>query len=123
LSESYFGFENDGIHRFTAEAVVETTVRLIRRQSLEMVAETDAIVLRKLISMTTSILQHAENHLLLLGRNSSMEKVVAFLLEMDVRLTIAGVLSLPMFRRDIADYLGLSLESVFPRGHTMAASR
>jgi CRP/FNR family nitrogen fixation transcriptional regulator len=62
--------------------------------------------------MTTSNLQHAENHMLLLGRKSSMERVAAFLLEMDERLAAAGVLSLPMSRRDIADYLGVRLETV-----------
>ena len=109
-----FGLDNGGgIHRFTAEAVVKTTVRLIRRQSLEVAAETDPVVLRNLLSMTTSNLQHAENHMLLLGRKTSIERVAAFLLEMDERLTATGVMSLPMTRRDIADYLGLSLETVF----------
>jgi CRP/FNR family transcriptional regulator, nitrogen fixation regulation protein len=107
-----FGLENGGVHRFTAEAVVKTTVRLIRRQSLEVVAETDPVVFRNLLSMTTSNLEHAENHMLLLGRKTSIEKVAAFLLEMDERLTATGVMSLPMSRRDIADYLGLTLETV-----------
>ncbi|SDJ62953.1 cAMP-binding domain of CRP or a regulatory subunit of cAMP-dependent protein kinases [Bradyrhizobium sp. Rc2d] len=107
-----FGLENGGTHRFTVEVVVKTTIRLIRRQSLEAVAETDAVVSRNLLSMTTGDLQHAENHVLLLGRKTALEKVVAFLLEMDERLTAAGVMSLPMTRRDIADYLGLTLETV-----------
>ena len=107
-----FGLENGNSHRFTAEALVKTTLRLIKRQSLEAVAENDAVVSRNLLSMTTSNLEHAENHMLLLGRKSSMEKVAAFLLEMDGRLTATGIMALPMTRRDIADYLGLALETV-----------
>jgi CRP/FNR family transcriptional regulator, nitrogen fixation regulation protein len=107
-----FGLETDGIHRFTAEAIVETTVRLVKRVSLAHVAEQDATVARDLLNMTASNLQHAENHMLLLGRKTSLERVAAFLLEMDRRLTAAGVMALPMCRRDIADYLGLTLETV-----------
>ncbi|SHK84898.1 transcriptional regulator, Crp/Fnr family [Bradyrhizobium lablabi] len=107
-----FGLENGAVHRFTAEAIVDTTVRLAKRVNLEHVARADALVARDLLSMTTSNLQHAENHMLLLGRKTSLERVAAFLLEMDSRLTAAGVMALPMSRRDIADYLGLTLETV-----------
>src|SRR5262245_47265791 len=107
-----FGLENGPVHRFTAEAIVDTTVRLAKRVSLEHVAETDALVARDLLSMTTNNLQHAEDHMLLLGRKTSLERVAAFLLEMDRRLTAAGVMALPMNRRDISDYLGLTLETV-----------
>ena len=112
LAGDIFGLENGSEHRFTAEAIVNTTVRLIKRRSLEMVAESDALVSRNLLSMTTSNLQHAEDHMLLLGRKTSLERVAAFLIEMDRRLTAAGVMPLPMSRRDIADYLGLTLETV-----------
>jgi len=112
LAGDIFGLENGSHHRFTAEAIVATTVRLIRRQSLEMVAESDAKVVRNLLTMTTTNLQHAEDHMLLLGRKTSLERVAAFLLEMDKRLSATGVMALPMSRRDIADYLGLTLETV-----------
>ena len=107
-----FGLENGTVHRFTAEAIVDTTVRLMKRRSLEHVAESDALVALDLLNMTTSNLQHAEDHMLLLGRKTSVERVAAFLLEMDRRLTGASVMVLPMCRRDIADYLGLTLETV-----------
>jgi CRP/FNR family nitrogen fixation transcriptional regulator len=107
-----FGLENGSFHRFTAEAIVDTSVRLIKRSSLERVAEVDVGITHDLLYMTTDNLQHAEDHMLLLGRKTSLERVVAFLLEMDRRLTAAGVLALPMSRRDIADYLGLTLETV-----------
>jgi CRP/FNR family transcriptional regulator, nitrogen fixation regulation protein len=107
-----FGLENSGTHRFTAEAIVETTVRLVKRVSLAHVAEQDVTVARDLLNMTASNLRHAEDHMLLLGRKTSLERVAAFLLEMDSRLTAAGIMALPMCRRDIADYLGLTLETV-----------
>jgi CRP/FNR family nitrogen fixation transcriptional regulator len=107
-----FGLEHGGSHRFTAEAIVDTTVRLVKCVSLVHIAENDAAVARDLLNMTASNLQHAENHMLLLGRKTSLERVAAFLLEMDSRLAAAGVMALPMCRRDIADYLGLTLETV-----------
>ena len=65
-----------------------------------------------LLSMTTNSLQHVENHLLLLGRQTAQERVGAFLIEMNGRQTSADVINLPMTRRDIADYLGLTIETV-----------
>src|SRR3954467_6390406 len=67
LAGDIFGLENGGEHRFTTEAIVDTKVRLIKRHSLELVAANDAVVSQNLLSMTTSNLQHAENHMLLLG--------------------------------------------------------
>jgi len=112
LAGDIFGLETGTDHRFTAEAIVDTTVRLMKRRSLEMVAESDVKVARNLLSMTTTNLRHAEDHMLLLGRKTSLERVAAFLIEMDRRSTAAGILALPMCRRDIADYLGLTLETV-----------
>ena len=62
-------------------------------------------------AMTTNSLERAENHILLLGRKTSLERVAAFLIEMDRRLAAADIMPLPMSRRDIADYLGLTLET------------
>ena len=112
LPGDIFGLENGDFHRFTAEAIVETTVRLVKRQSVEREAKNDPAMVRNLLKMTTNNLQHVENHLLLLGRQSATERVAAFLLEMNGRLTSAGAMALPMSRRDIADYLGLTLETV-----------
>jgi CRP/FNR family nitrogen fixation transcriptional regulator len=107
-----FGLENSEVHRFTAEAIVDTRLHLVKRRSLESVAEADLLLARNLLSLTTNNLQHAEDHMLLLGRKTALERVAAFLLEMDRRLAAASILALPMCRRDIADYLGLTLETV-----------
>src|ERR1700756_3483788 len=95
-----FGLENGGVHRFTAEAIVDTSVRLVKRVSLAHVAESDVSVARDLLNMTATNLKHAEDHMLLLGRKTSLERVAAFLLEMDHRLTATGVMALPICRRD-----------------------
>jgi CRP/FNR family transcriptional regulator, nitrogen fixation regulation protein len=112
LAGDVFGFENGPVHRFTAEAIVDTHVRLMKRGSLKAVANEDPLLVNNLLEMTANNLQHAEDHMLLLGRKSAIERVATFLLEMDRRLKRVGFLSLPMNRRDIADYLGLTLETV-----------
>ncbi len=112
LTSDIFGLENSNVHRFTTEAIVDTTLRLVRRRSLDSAAGRDVQVANNLLSLTASNLQHAEDHMLLLGRKTALERVATFLLEMDRRLTAADFIALPMCRRDIADYLGLTLETV-----------
>jgi CRP/FNR family nitrogen fixation transcriptional regulator len=112
LPGDIFGLGNGDFHRFTAEAIVDTTVRLVKRESLKREAKNDPAMVRNLLKLTTNNLQHVENHLLLLGRKSARERVAAFLLEMNCRLTAPDVMALPMTRRDISDYLGLTIETV-----------
>jgi CRP/FNR family transcriptional regulator, nitrogen fixation regulation protein len=112
LPGDVFGLESGAAHRLATEAIIDTTVRLVKRKSLEQAAGHDVQVARKLWTMTAGELRHAEDHMLLLGRKTAMERVATFLLEMDRRLTVAGMMALPMCRRDIGDYLGLTLETV-----------
>jgi CRP/FNR family nitrogen fixation transcriptional regulator len=112
LPGDIFGVENGDVHRLTAEAIVDTEVLIAKRtlvfgESVESLTSSREVL--KLIAMS---LQHAESHLLLLGRQTSVERVAAFLIEMDRRLRSPREMVLPMTRRDIADYLGLTIESV-----------
>jgi CRP-like cAMP-binding protein len=50
----------------------------------------------QLWSMTAKSLQHAESHMILLGRRTALERVAAFLMEMDARLGHTGSIELPM---------------------------
>ena len=112
LPGDVFGLESGPTHRLTAEAVADTTVRLVKRRNLERAAGIAVQVARSLWAMTAGELRHAEDHMLLLGRKNAMERVASFLLEMDRRLAGTGMVALPMCRRDIGDYLGLTLETV-----------
>jgi CRP/FNR family transcriptional regulator, nitrogen fixation regulation protein len=112
LPGDVFGLDPGSTHRLTAEAITDTTVRLVKRRSLEAAAGSDVRVAHQLWTMTAGDLRHAEDHMLLLGRKTALERVATFLLEMDRRLAKAGMMALPMCRRDIGDYLGLTLETV-----------
>jgi CRP/FNR family nitrogen fixation transcriptional regulator len=112
LPGDVFGLESGASHRLAAEAILDTTLRLVKRKSLEQSAQSDVRVARDLWSITSGELQHAENHMLLLGRKTAMERVATFLLEMDRRIAKTGMIALPMCRRDIGDYLGLTLETI-----------
>jgi CRP/FNR family nitrogen fixation transcriptional regulator len=56
-------------------------------------------------------LERAQDHMLLLGRKSALEKIATFLLDLSERLGDDQV-DLPMSRTDIADHLGLTIETV-----------
>ena len=112
LAGDVFGLDPGSAHRLTAEAIADTTVRLVKRRSIETAAGSNVKVAHHLWTMTAGDLRHAEDHMLLLGRKTAMEKVATFLLEMDRRLAKTGMMALPMCRRDIGDYLGLTLETV-----------
>jgi CRP/FNR family transcriptional regulator, nitrogen fixation regulation protein len=103
-----FGLESGQVYRFRTQAVDDTVIRRATRQGLEG----DALAINRMLRLTTANLQQAEKHLLLLGRKNSGERVAAFLLEMDSRMTEARSIALPMTRADIADYLGLAIETV-----------
>jgi len=75
LPGDIFGLENGNLHRFTAEAVVDTTVGLTKRKSLEREAQNDPVMVQSLLTMTTANLQHVENHLLVLVRKTALERL------------------------------------------------
>ena len=113
LPGDIFGVENGDAHRLTAEAIDDTKVLLAKRTRIFGEFSKESLRgTREVLKLLARSLQHAENHLLLLGRQTSVEKVAAFLIEMDRRLQSPGEIILPMNRRDIADYLGLTIESV-----------
>jgi CRP/FNR family nitrogen fixation transcriptional regulator len=112
LPGDIFGIENGEFYRFTADAIIDTTVSCASHYSLLTGFEHREPLPSNLLGLVTRNLQHAEDHMLLLGRKTSVEKVAAFLLEMDKRFARPNLMILPMPRRDIADYLGLTLETV-----------
>jgi CRP/FNR family nitrogen fixation transcriptional regulator len=111
-SGNMFGFEADDLHHASAEAVVPVKVIAYKWQSLLLAGTRSASLVRDLLNLTMVGLRDTQEHLLLLGRKNALERVAAFLLDMAKRTTTGSVVELAMPRHDIADYLGLTLETV-----------
>lgn len=110
LPGDVFGMEAGGCHSFSAEAVVDSNVLMVRRSALLAASQRDSGVMNNLLACTSLELERARNHALLLVK-TAQERVASFLLEMAGRLPGEAV-ELPMCRQDIADYLGLTIETV-----------
>jgi CRP/FNR family nitrogen fixation transcriptional regulator len=112
LPGDIFGFDCSSKRQTTADAIVKTTVRSVKRREIEVAAVNDIYISHFLLDMAIEDLNHARKQIVLLGRKTAIERVAAFLLEMEQRVPSASELPLPMCRRDIGDYLGLTLETV-----------
>ncbi len=107
-----FGFESGTDHRLSAEAVSHCVVVPYRRRGLAALAAADERLAGQLFSYAMQCLERAQGHSLLLGRRGAAQKLAAFLLEQADRRPEGGVVDLAMTRQDIADYLGLTIETV-----------
>lgn len=112
LPGDIFGIETGDAHRFSAEALGDVTVISYRRCSLDLLGASDSAFSRQIIAAMMRSLERAQNHMLLLGRKSAVEKVASFLLDIAERAADHGHVELPMSRVDIADHLGLTVETV-----------
>jgi CRP/FNR family nitrogen fixation transcriptional regulator len=107
-----FGLEMDGRHLLCAEAVTECNLVAWRRRGVEAAAMQDGMLARQLFSYAMHSAASAQVHALLLGRRAATEKVAAFLLAWADRNGAQDATDLPMSRQDMADYLGLTIETV-----------
>ncbi len=111
LSGDIFGLECGDEHTFSAEAISDTKVLVMKRSALISMAARDAAIARDLFVLTSRELQRVQKRVLLLCK-SALERVVSFLLEMADYVSRGNSIKLPMSRQDIADYLGMTIETV-----------
>jgi CRP-like cAMP-binding protein len=111
LAGDIFGLEVGEQHSFSAEAVADCKVLVIKRSALVALAGRDNGVARQLWAMAAADLQRAQGHIMLLIQ-TAQERVAGFLIEMSARSSGTSEVDLPMSRQDIADYLGLTIETV-----------
>jgi CRP/FNR family transcriptional regulator, nitrogen fixation regulation protein len=111
LPGDIFGVEAGEVHLSSAEAVSESQIVVIKRSSLMARADHEKDLAKQLWAMTVRELQRVQQHSLVLIE-SAEERVAGFLLEMAGRCSGNQIVELPMSRQDIADYLGLTIETV-----------
>lgn len=102
---------------FSAEAVTEVRLCRFQRRELETLSDRHPKLCHRILDLKNRELSRAQEQLVLLGRKTPMEKVATFLLqelEASAEPIDSGgqAFDLHMTRSDIADYLGLTIETV-----------
>jgi CRP-like cAMP-binding protein len=111
LPGEIFGLTLDDEHPMSAEAITDAKVMVIKRAALNALAGRDPAIGQALFILTGRELRRVQDHSLLLVKNAQ-ERLAGFLLEMAARSSTIDAVELPMSRQDIADYLGLTIETV-----------
>jgi CRP/FNR family nitrogen fixation transcriptional regulator len=106
-----FGLEHNRTHRFSAEAIVRCELALVARAPIERLVAHDTAAAQQMAVLSLRQLDEIQDHLHLLGHTNATERVGRFLLNLS-RRHASNAFELTMPRGDIADYLGLSLETV-----------
>jgi CRP/FNR family nitrogen fixation transcriptional regulator len=107
-----FGIEHGPEHGLSAEAVSGCRVMRYRRRGLQdLLASEDGMAV-EIFSYAMRCLERARAHAFLLGRGTAIQKLTAFLSEMSSAAPGGDMVDLAMTRQDIADYLGLTIETV-----------
>src|SRR6267142_2388369 len=115
LPGDFFGFRERHHQFFATDAILNgTTVARYPRRSLEAAADKAPRLGGEIREIVLEAISRSQARLLIMGRVTSVEKVGAFLIEMAERCfdRREQTIVLPMSRYDIADYLGLSVETV-----------
>lgn len=113
----FLGLVKQNSYAYGAEAIDAVELCCMRIVDLERLLREMPAVRDRLLDMSRDELAAAQEQMLLLGRKSAKEKVLSFLLlraqqQEDFDDTPSAMLDLPMSRGDIADYLGLTIETV-----------
>jgi CRP/FNR family transcriptional regulator, nitrogen fixation regulation protein len=111
LPGDMFGLETGDEHTFSAEAITDCKIIVIKRSAVVALAARDNNVAQQMWALTARELHRAQDRILVLIK-SAQERVAGFLLEMADRAAGSAAVELPMSRQDIADYLGLTIETV-----------
>ena len=125
----FLGITMEDEHAFTAEAITPSILCQFSRARFDAFVDTHPHLERRLYAIAAHELAATRQQVVLLGRKTAAERVASFLLMLDARRTsssgevLNGDINLPMSRSDIADYLGLRIETISREISALKASR
>jgi CRP/FNR family transcriptional regulator len=108
----FLGLAGEAAAPYSAYAVGGVSADRFSRRAMEQLCESSIPVARQLLRWANEELAAAQEQMLLLGCKTPREKFASFLLRLIHRQDNSDLVRLPMTRTDIADYLGLTLETV-----------
>jgi CRP/FNR family transcriptional regulator len=112
----FIGIAASGIYSYSAEAITDVALCRFPRRQLYLLFDRFPKLEGRLLGITTDELTAAQDQMLLLGRKTAAEKLASFLLSLGTRMNGEGgeekPIPVPMTRSDVADYLGLTVETV-----------
>lgn len=116
IKGDFLGVAMDDAHEYSAETVDAVRLCRIPRQTFAGMLDEKPHLLKKLHQLASQEIHNSQDQIVLLGRKNAEERVAAFLLSFRERLarlsTRSVTIPLPMSRQDIADFLGLTIETV-----------
>jgi CRP-like cAMP-binding protein len=125
----FFGLTDVQLHECSAEAVTNVVLASYRQEQFQAMSETMPVLRRQMRSVLSSQVLEMQEQIVLLGQQTAMERIASFLLALARRTGSEhdDVVDIPMSRQDIADFLGLTIETVcraftdLKRNHTIEA--
>ena len=106
-----FGWTDEVKHALSTEAAANSLILFFKRSALLSVVAREQKVAAFLLASTTSELRRIQEHSLLINRSAKC-RVASFLLDLSARIDEMSDVDLPMSHQDIADHLGLSIETI-----------
>ncbi|MGB9410249.1 MAG: helix-turn-helix domain-containing protein, partial [Pseudolabrys sp.] len=111
LPTEFFGLTNHPTHVLTAEAVTDANILFFKRSALFSMAKRESQIADFLLTTTLTELRRTQKYSLQISR-SAKGRVASFLVDLSKRMRTQTCLDLPMSHKDIADHLGMTIETL-----------
>jgi len=112
----FFGSYKNGKYNYSADSIGDVRTCVFEQKKLDDYLERNVTLAKELLNQTSHELTLAQDRMSVLGKLDAIERLSKFILNISLQRKRIGwqnnPISIPMSRQDIADYLGLTIETV-----------